>query len=64
MALAYALLFVLPLNGEGPVEPALRLKSCGPFEADVKSHACDFAFSEGPAVPPKSESPWKSHACD
>jgi hypothetical protein len=30
MALAYTLLFVVPLNGEGPVEPALRLKLCGP----------------------------------
>jgi hypothetical protein len=27
MALAYTLLFELPLNAEGPVEPALRLKS-------------------------------------
>ena len=39
MALAYALLFVVALNGEGPVEPALRFDVVVLSEADRKYHA-------------------------
>jgi len=39
MALAYALLFVVPLNGEGPVEPALRWNLLPPSRAVRNYHA-------------------------
>jgi hypothetical protein len=39
MPVAYNLLFSVALNGEGPVQPALRLKAGVLGEADPKYHA-------------------------
>lgn len=39
MALAYTFLFVVALNGEGPVEPALRFEFVVLAEADREYHA-------------------------